>query len=128
MEENKNPLSPHLQIYKWQISSLLSITHRIVGVLNILLISFFCFWVLALLQGENFYKFIQIFLSSVIGKFFIISTCWTFSFHILNEIRHLFWDLGYGFDLKTAKISGIFVIVGSFILTILFYFVGRNYI
>ncbi len=128
MEENKNPLSPHLQIYKWQISSLLSITHRIVGVINILLISSFCFWVLALLQGENFYKFIQIFLSSVIGKFFIISTCWTFSFHILNEIRHLFWDLGYGFDLKTAKISGIFVIVGSFILTILFYFVGRNYI
>ena len=107
---------------------LLSITHRIVGVINILLISSFCFWVLALLQGENFYKFIQIFLSSVIGKFFIISTCWTFSFHILNEIRHLFWDLGYGFDLKTAKISGIFVIVGSFILTILFYFVGRNYI
>ena len=128
MEENKNPLSPHLQIYKWQISSLLSISHRIVGVINILLISSFCFWVLALLQGENFYKFIQIFLSSVIGKFFIISTCWTFSFHILNEIIHLFWDLGYGFDLKTAKISGIFVIVGSFILTILFYFVGRNYI
>ena len=59
MEENKNPLSPHLQIYKWQISSLLSITHRIVGVINILLISSFCFWVLALLQGENFYKFLD---------------------------------------------------------------------
>ena len=52
----------------------------------------------------NFFKFCH-------WEIHIISTCWTFSFHMLNEIRHLFWDLGYGFDLKTAKISGIFVIV-----------------
>ncbi len=78
--QNNNPLSPHLQIYKWHISSLLSITHRVVGVIN-----FFAF------------------------------------------IVHLAWDAGFGFDLKVAKISGVFTLIGSFILTILFYLAGRNF-
>ena len=58
----------------------------------------------------------------------IISLCWTFSFQILNEIRHLVWDAGFGFDLKAAKISGVFTLIGSLILTILFYLAGRNFI
>ena len=58
----------------------------------------------------------------------IISICWTFSFQILNEVRHLLWDLGYGFDLKIAKITGLLVFIGSFILTILFFIIGRNFI
>ena len=128
MEQNKNPLSPHLQIYRWQISSLLSITHRIVGVINIFAITLICFWVLFLLQGENNYEIIKGFLNSYFGKFFIISLCWTFSFQILNEIRHIAWDLGYGFDIKIAKITGYIVLIGSFLLTILFYLIGRNYI
>ena len=128
MEQNKNPLSPHLQIYKWQISSLLSITHRIVGVINIFAITLICSWVLCLLFGENNYEIIKEFLGSIVGKFLIISLCWTFSFHILNEIRHITWDLGYGFDLKIAKITGSLVLIGSFILTILFYLIGRNLI
>ena len=107
MQNDNNPLSPHLQIYKWQISSLLSISHRIVGVINILAITLICIWILSLLAGENIYETIQLFLGSFFGKFIIVSLCWTFSFHILNEIRHLFWDIGYGFDLKIAKITGI---------------------
>ena len=126
MEEKNNPLSPHLQIYKWQISSLLSITHRIVGVLNILAITLICFWTMSLLLGAESYKVINIFFKSFFGKFLIVGLCWTFSFHILNELRHLFWDLGYGFDLKVAKITGVFVLIGSFILTILFYLIGKN--
>ena len=128
MENDKNPLSPHLQIYKWQISSLLSITHRIVGVINIFAISLICFWVLFLILGESNYENVKEFLNSYLGKFLIISLCWTFSFHILNEIRHIAWDLGYGFDLKIAKITGFFVLFGSFILTIIFYLIGRNLI
>ena len=128
MENDKNPLSPHLQIYKWQISSLLSITHRIVGVINIFAISLICFWVLFLILGESNYENVKEFLNSYLGKFLIISLCWTFSFHILNEIRHITWDLGYGFDLKVAKVTGYLVLIGSFILTILFYLVGRNFI
>ncbi len=125
--QNKNPLSPHLQIYKWQISSLLSITHRIVGVINFFAITLICLWTLTLLLGQNNYQTIQIFLNTIFGKFAVISLCWTFSFHILNEIRHLIWDVGYGFDLKISKITGIIALVGSFVLTILFYFIGRNF-
>ena len=128
IEKDKNPLSPHLQIYKWQISSLLSITHRIVGVINIFAITLICLWTTSLLLGENTYEIINIILNSFFGKFLIISLCWTFSFHILNEIRHLAWDFGYGFDLKIAKITGILVFFFSFILTIIFYLVGRNLI
>ncbi len=126
MQNKNNPLSPHLQIYKWQISSLLSITHRIVGVINILAITLICIWVLSLLLGESNYEITQVFLKSFFGKFIIIFLCWTFSFHILNEIRHLVWDMGYGFDLKVAKITGVLAFVGSFVFTILFYLIGKN--
>ncbi len=126
MQNKNNPLSPHLQIYKWQISSLLSIAHRIVGVINISAITLICIWVLSLLLGESSYEIIQIFLRSFFGKFLMIFLCWTFSFHILNEIRHLAWDMGYGFDLKITKITGILAFFGSFVLTILFYLIGKN--
>ena len=124
----KNPLSPHLQVYRWQISSLLSITHRIVGVLNIFLITLVCFWAISLLFGQSIYLSTEFFLNTFLGKFIAISLCWTFSFHILNEIRHLFWDAGFGYDLKVAKITGVIAFIGSFILTILFYTIGRNLI
>ena len=127
MQEKKNPLSPHLQIYKWQISSLLSITHRIVGVINFFAITLICFWSLLLLLGGESYEIIHMLLNSFFGKFIAISLCWTFSFHILNELRHLFWDLGYGFDLKISKITGVLALVGSFILTIVFYLIGNNF-
>jgi len=126
MQNDNNPLSPHLQIYKWQISSLLSITHRIVGVINILAITLICIWTLSLLVGENTYEITHLFLKSLFGKFVIVFLCWTFSFHILNEIRHLIWDMGYGFDLKVTKITGVLAFIGSFILTILFYLIGKN--
>jgi len=126
MQNNNNPLSPHLEIYKWQISSLLSITHRIVGVINILSITLICIWTISLLIGENSYEITKLFLKSLFGKFIIVSLCWTFSFHILNEIRHLIWDMGYGFDLKVTKITGVLAFFGSFVLTILFYLIGKN--
>tara|TARA_X000000950_G_scaffold20301_1_gene21877 strand:- start:187 stop:573 length:387 start_codon:yes stop_codon:yes gene_type:complete len=128
MQEKNNPLSPHLQIYKWQISSLLSITHRIVGVINILAITTICFLILSLLLGVESYEIVNSFFKSFFGKFLVISLCWTFSFHILNELRHLAWDLGYGFNLKTSKITGVLTLVGSFVLTILLYIIGRNII
>ena len=128
MENKNNPLSPHLQIYSWNISSLLSITHRIVGVVNIIAIIFICLWTILLSLGESNYEFIEIFSQSFFGKFFIIFLSWSFSFHILNEIRHLAWDMGYGFDLKISQITGIVTIFGSFIFAILIYLFGRNII
>ena len=118
---NNNPLSPHIQIYNWHISSLVSISNRITGVINILTLSLICFWVWMLLLGNESYESIFNFLNSIFGKFFIIGFIWSYSFQILSEIRHWFWDLGYGFELKTSKISGILVILGSIIMTIIIY-------
>ena len=124
----KNPLSPHLQIYGWHISSLLSITHRIVGIVNIIAITLICLWTISLLFGEENYETINFFFQSFFGKFIIISLSWSFSFHALNEVRHLIWDIGYGFDLKISKITGIITIVGSLVLTVLIYLFGRSLI
>ena len=124
----KNPLSPHLQIYGCHISSLLSITHRIVGIVNIIATTLICLWTISLLFGEENYEFTKNFFQSFFGKFIIISLIWSFSFHILNEIRHLIWDLGYGFDLKVSKITGVTTIIVSLVLTILIYLFGRSFI
>ena len=126
--ENKNPISPHIQIYSWNISSLISISHRIIGVINILVLTLICFWIALLLLGEVKYEYIKFFLQSFFGKFFILCVTWSFIFQILSEIRHLFWDFGYGFELTTSKISGLFVIFGSFILTVLIYLIGKQII
>ena len=126
--ENNNPLSPHLQVYSWHISSLVSIVTRITGIINILAITLICLWFASLLFGESNYKIINAFLQSYFGKFIAIGITWSFSFQILSEIRHLIMDLGYGFEIKTTNISGIIVIIFSFIFTILIYLLGRQFI
>ena len=125
--ENKPPLSPHIQIYKWHISSLVSISHRITGIINIIAITFICLLASLLVFGESNYEYIYLFLSSLIGKFTILGLTWSFSFQALSEIRHLIMDLGYGFELKTTKITGLIVIFGSVILTVIFYLIGKNF-
>ena len=125
--ENKPPLSPHIQIYRWHISSLVSITHRITGIINIIGITFICIWSCLLLLGENNYEMFNVFLKSLFGKFIILGITWSFSFQILSEIRHLIMDLGYGFDPKITKITGLLVIFGSLILTIVFFTLGKNF-
>ena len=125
--ENKTPISPHIQIYKWHISSLVSISHRITGIINIIAISFICLLASLLVFGESNYEFINLFLSSLIGKFFILGLTWSFSFQILSEIRHMIMDLGHGFELRMTKITGLIVIFGSIILTIAFYLIGKNF-
>ena len=126
--ENNNPLSPHIQVYRWHISSLVSISHRITGIVNITAITIICLWVFSLLLGEASYDLTKLILQSIFGKFIIICLTWSFSFQTLSEIRHLIMDLGYGFELKTTKITGLIVIFGSIFLTILFYLSGRNFI
>ena len=125
--ENKNPLSPHIQIYRWHISSLVSISHRITGIINIIAITLICLWASLLILGENNYEMINLFLNSFFGKFIILGLTWSFSFQVLSEIRHLVMDFGYGFELSTTKITGLLVIFGSIILTVVFYLIGRNF-
>ena len=124
MNFQKNPLTPHLQIYKWHISSLLSITHRIVGVINFIVLILICLWIFSFKINENIFNIGVDLLSTNFGKFIIISICWSFSFFILNEIRHLAWDFGFGFDLKISRVTGILTIVFSFFFAALLYFFG----
>ena len=126
--ENKKPLSPHIQIYSWHISSLVSISHRITGIINIIAITVICFWSCWLILGENNYDFLNYFLGSLIGKFIILGVIWSFSFQTLSEIRHLIMDMGYGFELQTTKVTGLLVIFGSLVLTVIIYLIGRNFI
>ena len=122
--KDKNPLSPHIQIYNWHISSLISISHRITGIINIIIVTLICFWVALLFLGNSNYELIQKFFETYFGKFVIVGIVWSFSFQILSEIRHIFWDLGYGFELKTSNITGLLVIFVSLVLTILI--AGKN--
>ncbi len=126
--ESKKPLSPHIQIYSWHISSLVSISHRITGIINIIAISLICLWVSLLILGESNYLILNLILSSVVGKFLILGLTWSFSFQALSEIRHLVMDFGYCFEIKTSKITGLIVIFGSIILTVVLYLVGKNLI
>ena len=126
--ENKSPISPHIQVYRWQISSLVSISHRITGIINIIAISLICLWLSLIFLSESKFETINLLLNSLAGKFIILGITWSFSFQILSEIRHLIMDLGYGFDLKTTKISGLIVIIGSVILTMIFFVIGKSFI
>ena len=128
MNDSKNPLSPHLQIYRWQISSLVSITHRITGILNLLGLIFICFWISSAGISEYWFECFSVLLKNFIGKFILIGFTWSMSFHVLSGIRHLAWDLGYGFEIKTANISGIIVIILSLVLTIIFWLSARGLI
>ena len=128
MNDSKNPLSPHLQIYRWHISSLLSITHRISSIINLLALILIFFWLIVLSFGESNYELFLLTINSFFGKFILIGFSWSMSFHILSGIRHLVWDLGYGFEIKTANISGIIVIISSLALTIAFWLFARGFI
>ena len=128
MKDNQNPISPHLQIYRWHISSLLSITHRIVGIANLLALILIFFWFLVLSLGESNYELFLIAINSFFGKFILIGFSWSMSFHIFSGLRHLAWDMGYGFETKTANISGILVIISSLALTVILWLLGRGLI
>ncbi len=126
--KDKNPLSPHIQIYNWHISSLVSISHRISGVINFLVFILICLWIALLFLGNSGYDPVFNILNSNFGKFIVLGITWSFTFQVLSLVRHFFWDMGYGFDLKIANLTGSLVIIGSFLFTIIIYIIGRQII
>ena len=121
--ENSNnsnrPLSPHLDIYQYQITWTVSILHRLTGVAMLFGLLLIICWFLAAAFSETVFLFIDYFLQSWMGIFVIFGSLWAFWFHFLNGIRHLFWDAGYGFNLETVARSGWTVVIGSILLTII---------
>jgi len=124
MAARQRPLSPHLQVYKPQITSTLSIIHRATGVILALGALFVAVWLLCVAADAEFYAWSQNILASPIGKLalFVFSAC--LIYHLLNGIRHLLWDIGWGMDIATVEKTGYVVIFLSLLLTGLLWFMA----
>lgn len=118
MASRPRPLSPHLQVYRPQLTSVLSISHRITGVgLMVGTLMLTC-WLVAAAGGGATYDAIRLFLGSVIGRLLLLGWSFCLFYHLLNGVRHLLWDAGWGFELKEAYATGWAVVVGSGVLTL----------
>ena len=111
MKKSELPISPHLQIYKPQITSILSITHRITGLCLNFLILFVSLWLLSLSLGENVYSYFIVFSNTIFMKLIISISIFGLSYHAMNGIRHIFWDFCFFLNNSSALISGIIVVL-----------------
>lgn len=111
------PLSPHLQVYKPQLTTILSITHRATGIALSAGTLLLCYWIVSAARGPASFAKAQWFVGSPVGMLILFGWSVSLFFHLSNGIRHLFWDAGYGFDLKTTYSSGYMVLVFTFVLT-----------
>lgn len=119
MEKRQRPLSPHLQIYRPQLTSVLSITHRGTGIALVAGTLLLVYWLLAAASGPEAYASAQSLLGSWIGRIVLLAFSFSLFFHLCNGIRHLFWDAGLGFELKTTYASGTAVVIVSIAMTLL---------
>ena len=121
---SSRPLSPHLQIYKPQLTSVLSITHRITGVGlsvgTLLLVA----WIVAAAKGPDAFAIVSGFMRNPIGLLLLFGWSVALFYHLANGIRHLFWDAGYGYEIETAYRSGWIVVGATIVLTVLAWIVG----
>jgi len=117
MSASPRPLSPHLQVYRWQMTSVLSILHRGTGLFLVLGSVMIAFWVVALALSHNIFASYQAWLGSLLGK--VLLAGWSFSlfFHWANGIRHLLWDAGWGYEIERVYITGWIVVLLSVVLT-----------
>jgi succinate dehydrogenase / fumarate reductase cytochrome b subunit len=124
VNRGNRPLSPHLQIYRPQLTSVLSIVHRMTGVGLTLGAVLVVWWLLAAATGPEYFAIVDGLLTSWIGLLVLLGSTWALAYHLLNGIRHLVWDIGHGFELETVDRSGIAVLIGSAVLTALLWLVA----
>jgi succinate dehydrogenase / fumarate reductase cytochrome b subunit len=118
MPVRPRPLSPHLGIYRWQISNSLSILHRLTGVALAFGFAALCFWLICLAGGEDSYRMAERVFDNTLGHLFLCGWTFAFLYHLLNGVRHLFWDMGKGFERLPRHASGWFAILGAVVLTV----------
>ena len=123
MKQIERPLSPHIGIYKWQITMFMSIMHRVTGVFLSIGLLLLTLWLLAIATGGEQYAQLMDFLRTPFGRLLMIGWSYAFFYHLCNGIRHLFWDSGKGFEIDQVKSSGVFAIIVSILLTIATWFV-----
>ena len=122
MNKNNKPLSPHLTIYKPQITSVMSITHRATGVFQSLGTLFILTYFFSVVLNEDFYKIFEYFIESYVGKTFLFFYLLSLCYHLCNGIRHLLWDLGFGFEIKNVYYSGYLTIFIAIFLNFIIWF------
>ena len=126
MSAERRPLSPHLQVYRWQITSVLSILHRMTGVALALGMALLAAWLLAAADGPKAFAMVQGLITSPLGLLVLAGFSFALFFHLCNGIRHLFWDFGMGFELSTATASGWSVIAAAVLLTAISWAIGLS--
>lgn len=124
MAAAQGPLSPHLQIYRKQLTAVLSITHRATGVFLSLGALLLCYWLLSIAAGPEVYARTSVHLHAWYGQVLLFLFCLSFYYHLCNGVRHLFWDAGMGLELRTTYASGYAVVIVSILLTLLTWFAG----
>jgi len=117
MDTGGRPLSPHLQVYKPQLTSVLSILHRITGVALAVGTLLLVWWLIAASVGPAYFDIVQGFIGSLVGRLLLFGWSFALFYHLCNGIRHLFWDIGWGFELPTVAASGWAVVIVSLALT-----------
>ena len=128
MASQSRPISPHLQIYKPQLTSVLSITHRGTGVLLSLGGILLVYWLSAAAAGREPFDAAQNFFRSIPGRLILFAIAYSFFYHVSNGVRHLFWDIGKGLEIETARRSGWLVVAASLVLTLLAYLIAYGVI
>lgn len=119
---DKRPLSPHLTIYRPQISSTLSILHRLTGVIMFICLSAVAWCFVGIFLNSDCAKQLSEFYNEfAIIKLALMGISYAFIYHSCNGVRHLFWDIGYGYEIKSVRLSGWLIIITSIMLTILFW-------
>ena len=113
----ERPLSPHLMIYKPQLTSIMSITHRITGAALALGSLLVVWWIAALATGPEYYAFVQGILTSILGQLVLFGFTVAVFYHLSNGIRHLFWDFGYNLSIEGAHRTGYMVLASTIVLT-----------
>ena len=126
MQTDNRPLSPHLQVYKPQLTSVMSICHRGSGVVLALGSIILVWWLSALAAGPDSFATANAVVGSIIGKLFMFLFTFALFYHLCNGIRHLIWDTGRGFDLESVYKSGRLVIIAAAVLTVLVWIVGLS--
>ena len=121
MNRNSRPLSPHLTIYRWPITMILSIMHRATGVALSIGLILLSSWLVTLYLGEQAYSLFILLMTSPLGSLALYSWSFSFFFHFCNGVRHLYWDTGRGFSKRKVELSAHLVIITSILLTVIFW-------
>jgi succinate dehydrogenase / fumarate reductase, cytochrome b subunit len=119
MTNTNRPLSPHLQVYRWQLTMVLSIVHRATGIALCAGVPFLLYWIWSLTASENGYYQAQAFFASAIGRIILFGFSVSLFYHLCNGIRHLVWDAGKCLELPAVYRSGRVVVVATAVLTVI---------